>query len=241
MAVVDLEELTGQWRRQPEVGRRIVALGASNTSVLWHSLGRHGWPCWLMVAMRGYVGHHVSLTNAGISGDATDGMLARLARDVLPHNPSLVIVTAGGNDVGKFSIDRYAANLAGIVERVGAAGAVCVLQTYYAMDVANADPVYERFGEYMAACVAAAAGCGVPCIDQHSLFQPWQQAEPDEYRNIMLDPLHLSPLGNAVMGTLCVRHFGLPDPQLPEDLSESVPAALDRMARYTELPERIVP
>ncbi len=239
--MVNLKELTAAWVAEPDVGRRIVAFGASNTSVLWHSRGRHGWPCWVMVAMRGYVGHHVSLTNAGISGNAADEMLGRIDRDVFPHSPSLVIVTAGGNDVKKFTVDEYAAKLAEIVERIAARDAAAVLQTYYAMDVANADPVYERFGEYMAGCVDVAARCDVPCIDQHSLFQPWYAAECDEYRKIMLDPLHLLPLGNAVMGTLCVRHFGLPDPQLPEDLAESVPAVLERMGRYTTLPPKIEP
>ncbi|HET6429842.1 MAG TPA: SGNH/GDSL hydrolase family protein [Phycisphaerae bacterium] len=236
--MVDLGKLMAAWRQEPAVGRRVVAFGASNTSVLWHSLGRHGWPCWLMVALRGYVGHHVSLTNAGVSGDATDDMLARIGRDVFPHNPSLVIVTAGGNDVKKFTVAEYTDRLAEIVRRVTGAGAVPVLQTYYAMDVANADAAYERFGKYMAACAATGSRCDVPCIDQHSLFQPWYAAEPEEYRRILLDPLHLLPVGNAVMGTLCVRHFGLPDPQLPDDLAQSVPAVLERMARYAQLPVR---
>jgi len=239
--MVDLAALMAAWRRQPAAGRRVVAFGASNTSVLWHSLGRHGWPCWLMVALRGYVGHHVSLTNAGVSGDATDDMLARIDRDVLPHSPSLVIVTAGGNDVKKFTVDEYTDRLAEIVRRIAGAGALPVLQTYYAMDVANADAAYERFGEYMAGCVATAADRDVPCIDQHSLFQPWYAAEPDEYRKILLDPLHLLPLGNAAMGTLCVRHFGLPDPQLPDDLAPFVPAVLERMGCHAELPGRTEP
>ena len=219
------------------MGRRVVALGASNTEVLWHSRGRHGWVNWLEVALRGYVGRHVSVTNAGVSGDSTAGMLARIDRDVLPLAPSLVIITAGGNDVTQFPLERFLANLTRLVEILSAAGAQVALQTYYGMVTAEADPAYRDFPEFMQAEAELTERLGVPCIDQHALFAPWHLAEPDAYKQIMLDALHLNPLGNAVMGTLCVRHFGLPDPQMPEDLAESVPAVLARMAAHARLPE----
>jgi len=237
--MIVLRELMDRWRADTTVGRRVVAFGASNTSVLWHSEGRHGWPCWLMVALRGYVGHHVSLTNAGISGDSTADMLGRIERDVLPHNPSLVLITAGGNDIKQFPADVYRRNLARLVDMIADRGAVSVLQTYYAAVTDEADEVYRGFPAYMQACADLAAESDVPCIDQHAMFHPWYLAEPDEYREIMRDALHLNPLGNAVMGTLCVRHFGLPDPELPAVLAEAVPAVLDRMARYARLPEPV--
>ncbi|KKK52048.1 hypothetical protein LCGC14_3108850, partial [marine sediment metagenome] len=177
-------------------------------------------------------GHHVSLTNAGISGDSTADMLGRIERDVLPQNPSLVLITAGGNDIKQFPADVYRRNLARLVDMIADRGAVSVLQTYYAAVTDEADEVYRGFPAYMQACADLAAESDVPCIDQHAMFHPWYLAEPDEYREIMRDALHLNPLGNAVMGTLCVRHFGLPDPELPAVLAEAVPAVLDRMARY---------
>jgi lysophospholipase L1-like esterase len=239
MALDALRELTGQWGRTGHVGRRVVAFGASNTEVLWHSRGRHGWVNWLEVALRGYVGRHVTVTNAGVSGDSTEDMLARFERDVLPLSPSLVIVTAGGNDVTQFPCERFTANLAEIVERVRACGAAVVLQTYYSMVTAEAVEAYRDFPAFMQAEADLAARLGAPCIDQHSWFHPWYAADPDAYKGIMLDALHLNPAGNAVMGTLCVRGFGLPDPQLPQDLEAAVADALHRMARHAQLPERI--
>jgi len=228
-----------QWRSSPDVGRRVVAFGASNTSVLWHSGGRHGWPCWLMVALRGYVGHHVSLTNAGVSGDNTTDLLNRVERDVLPHSPTLVLVTVGGNDIKAGPVDLYAENLKRLTGILQDAGAIVVLQTYYAFVDHQTEEINHRFPDYMAACVATADQFGVPAIDQHSLFRAWYDSEPDAYTEIMLNPLHLNPLGNAVFGTLTVRGFGLPDPQLPEDMSGDVPRVLERMGRFAELPASV--
>jgi len=240
MAIEALRDLIGRWG-DPAVGRRVVAFGASNTELLWHSCGRHGWVNWLEVALRGYVGRHITVTNAGISGDSTEDMLARIERDVFPHDPALVIITAGGNDVTQFPLEKFIDGLTRLVELVRARGSQVVLQTYYSMITAEAPPAYESFPEYMQAEVDLAGRLGAACIDQHSLFRPWYEAEPDAYAEIMLDPLHLNPLGNAVMAALCVRSFGLPDPQMPGELHRQVRGVLERMARHAELPAALKP
>jgi hypothetical protein len=56
----------------------------------------------------------VTVVNAGISGDNTEGGLKRLARDVLSEKPDLVIVSFGSNDSvvhGPDYIDTYTENL----------------------------------------------------------------------------------------------------------------------------------
>ena len=45
-------------------------------------------------------GHKVSITNAGVNGDTTDGVLARLDRDV-PADARIAIINVGVNDVAK--------------------------------------------------------------------------------------------------------------------------------------------
>lgn len=66
--------------------------------------------------------------NAGISGDTTAKALDRLERDVLAHDPTIVVVLLGGNDgLRRMSRQKAAANLTEIVDRVIAAGAVPVL------------------------------------------------------------------------------------------------------------------
>jgi lysophospholipase L1-like esterase len=47
----------------------------------------------------GYPERNIKVINAGVSGDRIVEMLARLNRDVLAHNPSVVTVSVGINDV----------------------------------------------------------------------------------------------------------------------------------------------
>ena len=66
--------------------------------------------------------------NAGISGDTTDGGLARLERDVLAHHPRLVVVELGVNDAfGQRPPEKVVANLRTITQRIRAQGAAVVL------------------------------------------------------------------------------------------------------------------
>ena len=56
----------------------------------------------------------VTVVNAGISGDSTEGGLKRMERDVLSENPDLTIISFGLNDCvvkGRDYADTYADNL----------------------------------------------------------------------------------------------------------------------------------
>jgi acyl-CoA thioesterase I len=66
--------------------------------------------------------------NAGRDGDTTESGLARLDRDVLAHQPRLVIVGLGGNDfLRKVPANTTYSNLERIVERIHASGAMVVV------------------------------------------------------------------------------------------------------------------
>jgi acyl-CoA thioesterase-1 len=70
----------------------------------------------------------VRAINAGISGDTTDGGLARIERDVLAHEPRLVVVELGVNDAfGQRPREGVIANLRAITQRIRAQGAQVVL------------------------------------------------------------------------------------------------------------------
>ncbi|HWP60633.1 MAG TPA: arylesterase [Candidatus Acidoferrales bacterium] len=66
--------------------------------------------------------------NAGRRGDTSADALARLEAEVLRHNPRLVIVLLGGNDFSqRVPLDQTEKNLAQIIERVQASGAMVAL------------------------------------------------------------------------------------------------------------------
>lgn len=70
----------------------------------------------------------VPVINAGIDGDTTRNALARLERDVIAHDPRIVIVEFGGNDFRKkVSTQETFANLDTLVEGITAHGAMVVM------------------------------------------------------------------------------------------------------------------
>ena len=93
------------------VSAQVVALGASNTE--GKGVGSsEAFPAQLQAMLRAK-GAAMSVTNAGVSGDTTGGMLARLASAV-PQGTRIVIVQYGGNDARKGESGSRAANIAAI-------------------------------------------------------------------------------------------------------------------------------
>lgn len=74
---------------------QVVALGASNTAGKGVSSSQ-SYPAQLQSMLRAR-GSNLRVTNAGVSGDTTSGMLARLSSDV-PEGTKIVILQFGGND-----------------------------------------------------------------------------------------------------------------------------------------------
>ena len=94
---------------------QVVALGASNTQ--GHGVGAsESYPAQLQAMLRAR-GSGLRVTNAGVSGDTTDGMVARLSSAV-PDGTKIVILQFGGNDRGKISLAMRQANIANIQQQL---------------------------------------------------------------------------------------------------------------------------
>jgi len=97
---------------------QIVALGASNTA--GRGVGAsEAFPAQLEAMLRAK-GSNMQVANAGISGDTTGGMLARLSSDV-PAGTKIVILQFGGNDARK-GLSGREANIAQIKSQLRARG-----------------------------------------------------------------------------------------------------------------------
>ena len=105
---------------------QIVALGASNTRGMGVAF-EEAYPAQLeaMLRAKGYRGR---VLNAGISGDTTAGMLARLDSAV-PPDTRVVILQPGGNDLRRRGSGAAArdANIQQIVARLSARGIQVVM------------------------------------------------------------------------------------------------------------------
>jgi len=93
----------------------VVALGASNTAGKGVSPGQ-AYPAQLEALLRAR-GLDVTVINAGISGDTTGGMMARLDSAV-PKGTRVVILQPGGNDLRK-NAPNYTAELQSKIRAMG--------------------------------------------------------------------------------------------------------------------------
>ena len=104
-------------------GKTIVCFGDSLTKGVGAEKGKD-YPSVL--------GEKISLPviNSGLKGDTTRDALKRIERDVLAHDPKLVIVILGGNDIlNKIPREETFRNIEEIIERIQSQGAMVVLGT----------------------------------------------------------------------------------------------------------------
>ena len=104
----------------------ILVLGDSLSAGFGLAPGQ-GWVSLLQQRLKkeGY-GHRV--VNASVSGETTDGGLARLDRALATHEPDIVIVELGGNDgLRGLPVSRVEANLGRLITKSRAAGADVLL------------------------------------------------------------------------------------------------------------------
>jgi len=106
----------------------ILVLGDSLSAGFGLAPGQ-GWVSLLQQRLKkeGY-GHRV--VNASVSGETTDGGLARLDRALATHRPGIVILELGGNDgLRGLPVARVEANLGMLITKSRAAGAQVLLLT----------------------------------------------------------------------------------------------------------------
>lgn len=95
----------------------------------------------------------VNMINAGISGGSAAHGLERLERDVLRHQPDLVVVSFGLNDAtvgGRDKADEYGDTLKTIFEKTKAAGIDVIFMTQNMMNTGLSDLINEQTGEAVA-------------------------------------------------------------------------------------------
>jgi acyl-CoA thioesterase-1 len=153
----------------------ILVLGDSLSAGFGLAPGQ-GWVSLLQQRLKkeGY-GHRV--VNASVSGETTDGGLARLDRALATHEPAIVIVELGGNDgLRGLPVSRVEANLGQIVTKSLAAGADVLLlsvnmPTNYGPQYTSAfRQAFENLGRRHDIAVGALMSAGF--ARDLSLFQP---------------------------------------------------------------------
>lgn len=128
----------------------IVAFGDSVThgallneinyeTVYWNLLRKK------ILGVRNYV--PVNVINAGIGGITAAGSVERMDRQVLLHNPDLIIVCFGLNDVGG-NLEKYLSSLRIIFEKCKNCGADVIFMTPNMLNTYVADDTPKQYRDY---------------------------------------------------------------------------------------------
>jgi lysophospholipase L1-like esterase len=169
-------------------------------------------------------GFPVRVINAGLGGNSTTDGLDRFDRDVLAHDPDLVVIQFGINDSAvdvwrnppatspRVSIETFGANLRRLIERSRQAGARVVLMT--TNPIRWTPKLKELYGKlpynpdrpdgfdlpllsrYNAAARRVANEAGVPLVDVHAEFM---RGDVD---GLLLDGMHPGDAGHAIVAGL---------------------------------------
>ena len=133
----------------------------------------------------------VNILNAGISGTTAAIGLERLERDVLTHNPDLVVVCFGLNDAraGEAGINEYSAAIDGIIKKLTDAGKEVIFMTPNMLNTDISPHIKEKLiletaeelmeiqnsglmDKYMAAAKGVCEKYGVKVCD---CYEKWKQ------------------------------------------------------------------
>jgi acyl-CoA thioesterase-1 len=110
----------------------------------------------------------LTVVNAGIDGERSDGLLGRIDTALAEHRPAAVLVTSGGNDLlRRLDEADTRRNLRGVLERIRAAGAAPILFAVPRLSLAAAGgfasdhPLYEELAAAGEAVVLGGVVAGV--------------------------------------------------------------------------------
>lgn len=170
----------------------------------------------------------ISVVNAGIGGNNSVDLLARMEKDCLAHHPELTVLMVGTNDMNSrkyVPIGDFGKNLRTIIE--------AILKSRSKILLMNLLPVYEpylltrhdpqfyqpeghsgRLKEMNALIRKTANKYKLSFLDLHSVFEKAGNIGPDktswiqnEANSNKTDGLHPTPEGYRVMGVLVGQHI----------------------------------
>ncbi len=151
--------------------------------------------------------------NAGVPGNTTTQMLARLRRDVFAYHPDILFVLGGTNDAGDdFAVSTTVANLRKIVEAARAQGIEVVLLTIPPNNALRSSRL-ARLRQTNTALIALGKADGITVVDVYTALASADGRLPGAYA--AADGLHLSTRGEEIVAaTIYAQLTAAPAPQL---------------------------
>lgn len=153
--------------------------------------------------------------NSGWAGGGSEGAVERLKRDVLDHQPDIVVVLIGGNDCrlkGQETLDQKLAkvqtNLTTIVERLHAAKIKVLLLQYPQPFAVDMSKVWHHLDDANPVIAAVAKASGATTLELEPAFAAARAAgaSPESLANA-IDGVHLNPGGELVVAKMVLRRL----------------------------------
>lgn len=221
-------------------GQKIAFLGDSITQA---GNKKDGYVTFVMDALNK---QELKLTHvpAGISGNKSNDMLARLEKDVLSKNPDWILLSCGVNDVWHFtlklgdrsfegiSLEDYKKNIRVIVEKAEAENVKVMILTSTMIGEDPEKETNKKLEPYNDFLRELAKEKSLPLADLDKAMQAALKEIPDEEgkanmfgepsyeRNIKnkltTDGCHMNKLGNIMMAKGILRTFGLSEATIAE-------------------------
>ncbi len=205
---------------------KVVCLGDSVTGIYYHTGGRRAYPELLEIALKKAAPNaQISVINAGISGQSTNHGLERLDRDVLNHQPDIVTISFGLNDMTRLTPEQYRANLEQLIDRCQKSHATVVLCTPNAVIDSAARPI-DRLMVFCDVLRTVGREKSVAVCDQYRAGERHRLRDPWGWRLTLSDEIHPNGDGHRRMAeelcrTIAGNHVALgdlapPRPALPK-------------------------
>ena len=182
---------------------RIVCFGDSITGKYYHTGGRRAYADLLTRALQNiYPKAKINMFNAGVSGDTTSGGVVRLEKDVLSHDPHLVIIMFGMNDIAAWSEQKYLANMKAIVTDCRRSGAETIICTQNSIFPTDPQRSVDKLVRVTALQREFAAKVKSPIADCYAAFEKVRERDATEWSVLMSDAIHPNLNGHQLMAQI---------------------------------------
>ncbi len=199
-------------------GEKVAFLGDSITRLGWKTPGGY-----VRLVMAGLEANGIRIVPvpAGIAGNRSSEMLARIDHDVLAKKPDWMLLSCGVNDVcfglsgtNGIALEPFKANIRAMVEKSQSSGMRLMILTASPIGEIARSPGNRALVPYNDFLRALAKEKNFPLADVNT----GMTAVLKHFRNpetaLTVDGLHPNAEGHKIFATCILRAFGLDDAQL---------------------------
>jgi lysophospholipase L1-like esterase len=211
LAIVILPALRADDHILVKDGQKVAFLGDSITAQGWDVPGGY---VKLVVAGFKTLGVNITPVPAGVGGNTSRDMLARLQNDVISKKPDWMTLSCGVNDVwhgaGGCTLDEYQKNITAILDQCQAANIKVLVMTATVIGEDDNDN-NKKLVAYNDFLRQIAKTRNLPLAEENLAFQAAIKATPvrgDLANTITGDGVHPRTEGHQVMASTILQGFG---------------------------------